>query len=569
MMDNHIVAELNTRISTKAADLLRVPGVLAVEPGYRIRAGKITDEPVISVFVEQKFPIKQLPKTEDLRSILGAADVDVVQATPLQALFAQPERYGLDPKTLRIIEDRFGSPYSSDAIGPRAIRRLEAARRTRGRDGIPDHITYEPPPGVSLEPALGPVRLRCHASPDAGWQELKAFIEKVSSELITGMYELTAPHIGDLLVDHLRTQRASFQLTLDEGENIGSGIKKDDRREDTHLRMFEKAFGDRFSAAYALTKSEQQTFETDYHIKLAVRDGSALWMSSGSWQSSNQPPLDPLGHDAESKLLGECNREWHLVIEHGKLAANLGKYLEWDLATAKRMGSSIDAVSLQRMANLPDVFVSSEKTDAVYKQFFPPKEISFEADNSMRLLPLLTPDNFIDGITREIAKAKETLYVQNQSLSFLTNEDDQDPRYTEFMKILAEKSHSLKDFRLILRKEFIFSPQAALANYKLKGFNIERIRLQNRCHNKGVLIDGQVVIVGSHNFTNAGTTANRDASMVIQHPAVFKYYEKIFLHDWEIANTEPPLQVARLALPNEPTPPGMRRVKFSEAFHFD
>ena len=30
-----------------------------------------------------------------------------------------------------------------------------------------------------------------------------------------------------------------------------------------------------------------------YHIKVAVRDGAAIWLSSGNWQSSNQPDVHP------------------------------------------------------------------------------------------------------------------------------------------------------------------------------------------------------------------------------------------------------------------------------------
>ena len=36
------------------------------------------------------------------------------------------------------------------------------------------------------------------------------------------------------------------------------------------------------------------TFASAYHIKVAVRDHAAFWLSSGNWQSSNQPAIDPL-----------------------------------------------------------------------------------------------------------------------------------------------------------------------------------------------------------------------------------------------------------------------------------
>ena len=219
----------------------------------------------------------------------------------------------------------------------------------------------------------------------------------------------------------------------------------------------------------------------------------------------------------------KCNREWHVIVEHRGLATALRRFLEWDLTTAQRVGPSTDAVPIRALVNMPDVFVSAVPPPAVYRKFFEPKDFEFDAGPEARVLPLLTPDNFIEAITHEIESARDKLYVQNQSLAFLQKQDDQDPRYTKFTRILAEKSHSIRDFRLILRdpQEFFNSREAALTTYRRKGFKADRIRFQPKCHNKGVLVDGQVLLLGSHNLTNAGTTANRDASMVVQNRDVW------------------------------------------------
>jgi PLD-like domain len=574
-MNERRTSVLRAQVTAKAVDLLRVPGVLAAESGYRIRGGKLTDEPVVSVIVERKLPPDELRPSEDLRALFGAQNVDVVEASPLQALFAQPERYGVDADTLKAIEDKVGWPFSAEAVGPRPLRAaITAAPRDAARAaGIPDHISYRPPPDSRLDPASGRIRLRCHASPDCGWRELRGFINQVERELVVGMYELTAPHIGDLLVQHLGDKHAALRLTLDEGQNIGKGIKADDRREEVHLRMFRQALGNGFASGYALTTGREQTFDTDYHIKLAVRDGAAFWLSSGSWQSSNQPPLDPLGADAGSERLKDCNREWHVIVEHRDLTGSLQRFLEADLTTAQRVGHPTDAIPVDRLnlRSLPDVFVSDIARGAIYNRFFDAKDFEFEASSALRVVPLLTPDNFVEAITQEIARARHKLYVQNQSLTFLQKQTDQDPRYTEFARILAEKSHSVDDFRLILRdpEEFFGSRAAALSTYHDKGFNTARIRFQANCHNKGVLIDDEVLLLGSHNLTNAGTTANRDATLLVQHRDVVAYYEPIFLHDWDVAETGPSPRRARLAQPGEMAPPGMHRVSFFEAFDFD
>jgi phosphatidylserine/phosphatidylglycerophosphate/cardiolipin synthase-like enzyme len=60
-----------------------------------------------------------------------------------------------------------------------------------------------------------------------------------------------------------------------------------------------------------------------------------------------------------------------------------------------------------------------------------------------------------------------------------------------------------------------------------------KIRTQIGCHTKGIVIDSETVLLGSHNWTDSGVQANRDASLLIRRPEIATYYERIFLHDWD------------------------------------
>ena len=48
----------------------------------------------------------------------------------------------------------------------------------------------------------------------------------------------------------------------------------------------------------------------------------------------------------------------------------------------------------------------------------------------------------------------------------------------------------------------------------------------------------EVVLLGSHNFTNQGVQVNRDASLLIKHAGIAQYYERVFLHDWEVLSRD-------------------------------
>jgi phosphatidylserine/phosphatidylglycerophosphate/cardiolipin synthase-like enzyme len=57
-------------------------------------------------------------------------------------------------------------------------------------------------------------------------------------------------------------------------------------------------------------------------------------------------------------------------------------------------------------------------------------------------------------------------------------------------------------------------------------------RIQENVHNKGMIVDGSTVVVGSQNWSSEGVDTNRDASVVIKSADVAAYWEKIFLLDW-------------------------------------
>lgn len=71
------IAELN---KVREAWLKR-PGVTAVDVGYRMKDGKLTDEVAIRVHVERKLPPEALEEHELFPETLGGVDVDVIEAT--------------------------------------------------------------------------------------------------------------------------------------------------------------------------------------------------------------------------------------------------------------------------------------------------------------------------------------------------------------------------------------------------------------------------------------------------------------------------------------------------------
>lgn len=51
-------------------------------------------------------------------------------------------------------------------------------------------------------------------------------------------------------------------------------------------------------------------------------------------------------------------------------------------------------------------------------------------------------------------------------------------------------------------------------------------------HNKGIIVDSEVVAVGSQNWSGDGVLCNRDATVVIYNKDAAEYWEEIVIHDW-------------------------------------
>jgi phosphatidylserine/phosphatidylglycerophosphate/cardiolipin synthase-like enzyme len=78
----------------------------------------------------------------------------------------------------------------------------------------------------------------------------------------------------------------------------------------------------------------------------------------------------------------------------------------------------------------------------------------------------------------------------------------------------------------------------------------EQIPLEGRCadlsasnlekiHNKGVIVDGQRVLVSSINWNSNSPNFNREAGVIIDHTGVARYFLTVFEDDWKGTVTSP------------------------------
>lgn len=463
--------------------------VVGVRLGYRFREGKITKERAIVVLVRQK---------------LGE-----------EALRAE----GIDPLPSKID----GVPVDVSPVTPFDLILLSELPASIALEKIP--VTHYLPPDGELHEINEEMRLICHVSPDQGWPHLSRFLAGTKKRLTVGMYDFTAPHILDAVIGAVKSRTRKMNLVIQRGESVGSGAKKNDLKDAEVVQQIADELGNRFQQAWASVTGPGRLFGSSYHIKVAVRDGTSFWLSSGNWQSSNQPPVDPVADgETTSQSLNRYNRDWHVIVENKALAEQFERYLLHDLEQA----APLDQESLVEDPVLlfpKGYFDLVEEATEAAAHYFPAKEFN----KQLRVMPLLTPDNYAEKVLDLIKGAKKAVLFQNQSFNLLG--DQNDARFEELADALLRKQKAGLDVRIIIRGDF--NPRPILERLQEFGFDMERVRAQKKCHTKGIMVDSKRVLIGSHNWTNQGTLVNRDASLIIHDAEVTEYFQEIFEFDWE------------------------------------
>jgi len=511
---------------TKLADVVkrflnryegRIKNLLTARPGYKYEDGHITKRLAIVAVVDQKINLSSVPDNSRLPDNFENYDVEVVTASPKNLLRF---RYKKEYASLRNISDQLEPTLlESMVISEKESEELERGEIT---------INYEPPSDVSLDPVTDAMTLLCHVSPEGGWKTLGPFLNDTNEHLQVAMYDFSAPQLFETLKSVLR-RGASMKLVYDgnAAANVGQGTKIDDVSEETILRSLSRIAGSNLDYVKAW-KGKSGICHNAYHIKVAVKDKKSFWLSSGNWQTSNQPNVD---FDADIYSLPKYNREWNIIVDNNSLATVFNRFIDWDFEKSSEKPED----ALMEDLLLPELFVSTESAEDDEMPpylLFAPKKFVFTRNNPLKVQPVLSPDNYIENALEVIRSAKRTLYFQNQ---YITIPEEPTAEYTELLEALRDKSTDDRiDCRIIIRKAFSADDKMNLLNnLQAMGFDMSKVRFMAETHTKGIIADGEIVMLGSHNWSNPGVQFNRDASLVIYNREVARYYQDVFLHDWE------------------------------------
>ena len=492
---------------------LQKPGVLAVRAGYKVVAGWPTRKPAIVVTVANK--TDAVPEQNRLPDKVDGIAVDVREASPLKALeLNDPARYeaiapNLPPEQ-RVARFADEQPIQAAPGEPVAVP-LAAKPK----------LPYTPPADGDLSPVQDDFTIICHASPDAGWPTLSAFLGQTTERLVVGLYDFTSVHI----LEAVKTDLSGKQLDL-VLDHPAPNPTADQTDEETHTALSDE-LGGGLRFAWALEGADPfaavAIFPNAYHIKVAVRDGQAFWLSSGNWNNSNQPDINPVNNPGDAGAATKTDRDWHVIVQHPGLAETFSKYLKNDLAVATEHQAEASGLAPAAAAELALEPLSLPA--AAFAQFFAPQTFS----GRMRVTPLLTPDPgvYSSAVLDLVRSATQSLYIQTQYAHPSARPGDE--AFTELLHAVIDRQQAGVDVKIIFSQ---WEKTSYLEKLQALGFDLAQVRIQQGVHNKGIVCDGSAVLISSQNWSADGVLRNRDAGVIIEDPDIAQYFQQIFMHDW-------------------------------------
>jgi phosphatidylserine/phosphatidylglycerophosphate/cardiolipin synthase-like enzyme len=344
-------------------------------------------------------------------------------------------------------------------------------------------------------------------SPDSAYEVIEQAISSAERSIEVSVYEFTHPGIGELLIE-AQNRGVSVRILL-EGSPVG-GVSP----EQAALLSVLNQSG--ISVDYMGVSGGERSRYRFLHSKYLIIDSESLLLTSENLKESGIPLPGYAG-----------NRGWGVWIHDARLADYFGMVYSED-----SIGSDVVPISPMRNADIP----ASGTSDAHTQRYSP---LFIEG---VTIIPVLSPDTshlvpeMIAGATRtvEIQQAYISNWTKNAPNPWLDAAIDAARRGVKVRIILDASWFNIQD-------QFDNDEMAAFINRyaDADGLPLEARLYQGdragitKIHTKGVIVDGNSVLVSSINWNENSPMNNREAGVIIEDPDAAAYYLRVFEEDWK------------------------------------
>ena len=381
---------------------------------------------------------------------------------------------------------------------------------------VPRNCTLEEYTPVQVPDYSISGRIRTYASPDSTYSVTLKMFEQATESILIGIYDFSAEHMVLCAKD-----------AIDRGVKVSLMLDIDSNKENEVFKKL-KRFGVECVPAPSCASKNISYFSSS-HEKVIVIDNEWTLIQSGNY-SDNSIPFNE-GDGVVNGRFKPGNRDMGIAIESKPLAKFFTRILRADMQIEK---------SAAREESVAGTFPSVEfLTEAPTRRpsiLFPSKE--FNHTHSVKIQPILSPDNYMDEIPKLIKSAKRSIKIEQQYIRVGQGNINKLIDSISESKANGEDNFSVK---IIVAAPIGNDSGKTLREVNaLKALGFEVCLLSKKhfvhCHNKLIIIDDKAVLISSQNWSDSAVSKNREAGIIIYDKEITEYYNKIFDADWTMSD---------------------------------
>lgn len=370
------------------------------------------------------------------------------------------------------------------------------------------------------ESTLGPrtatvAHATLYASPDNSYAVLTNLIARSTTRLQVHVYMLTSWQLTDALVAAKRAHPDLRLEVLVDAQPVG--LQAADRhREADALRRIQDAGGSVVLAGGGAARYAHN------HLKVLVAD-DAVAVQSENWGETGVPADPSWG-----------NRGWGVVLRDAPTADWFATWLAADRSAWDAHPFALDAF---------DPAYAPPPREAPRTGSYTPVQAPLElSEVTVRIVvsPDMTFDPSSDPVDALVAQARTSVAAQQLELSGGARNALGYSAPDAFAQAVRQAARSGAAVRVVHAPAFDGSEDATGPTSPAKvldGVPGVEVRAGQRdgivtWHNKGIVVDGRWVVVGSMNAVHASRSANREVDVILDSAEAARYAAALFDADW-------------------------------------
>lgn len=350
-------------------------------------------------------------------------------------------------------------------------------------------------------------RVIAYVNPDNSYQAVSEIIGSANESIYLVSYRFWSLDVYKLVYNRLQEKNTlKIRIVLE--------------NEDHNLYIANKFYTLKQTLGYDISvKIDTNSYYV--HAKFIVVDNTTVFVSSENFIYSSYPD-NPVQPTVEWGY--HPSRGWSIIILNNTIAQTYADFFQDIFDNADPYD--------------PSVFGEGTATSYTTGSYSAPFQEEVNIDNTANISPFFSPTNSYDTILNAINSAKHFILLE---LAYISNTST---TVQSLIDALIDAKDRGVTVHIILEDDYPFDSyfNDVYNNLLNLGFNVAPAFSVSStdilfCHNKGIIIDGKMIIIGSVNWSLSSLNSNREAGVLVESFSIAKFYLNVYSWDWDHSST--------------------------------